>query len=873
MAAAKKETPLMKQYYAIKGKYPGALLLFRVGDFYETFGEDAIKASKILDITLTKRANGSASEVALAGFPHHALDTYLPKLVRAGQRVAICDQLEDPKGVKGIVKRGVTELVTPGVSYNDNVLEGKHNNYLASVYIVKNNVGVSFLDISTGEFYCAEGNVAYADKILQSFQPSEVIFCKQQRDQFEELFGEKFNTYRLEDWVFTHDFGHEKLTKHFGTAGLKGFGIENLELGIVAAGAVLHYLEETEHKEVSHIAAISRIEEERYVWLDKFTIRNLELIYSPHVDGVPLISVLDDTLTPMGARMLRKWMVLPLKDLTPIKERHTIVQELMTNHELQEQLEEHLKPIGDLERLISKVAARRVNPRELVQLKNALANIAPITSLLKNAQNKHLKGLADQINVCEELRERIAQQVKTDPPLLTNIGNIFQDGINEELDELRKIAFSGKDFLVQIQQREAERTGIPKIKIAYNKVFGYYLEVSNTHKDKVPEEWIRKQTLVNAERYITQELKEYEDKILTAEDKIHAIEFRMYQELVEFAAQYVLPIQQNAQVIAKIDCLSSFARIAKENNYTKPEVDDSSIIDIKEGRHPVIEKQLPTGEDYIPNDVYLDDDDQQIMVITGPNMAGKSALLRQVALISLMAQMGSFVPAKSAKLGVVDKVFTRVGASDNLSQGESTFMVEMTETASILNNLSERSLVLMDEIGRGTSTYDGISIAWSIVEYLHNHPKSKAKTLFATHYHELNELTNDFPRIKNFNVSVKEVGNKIVFMRKLKEGGSEHSFGIHVAQLAGMPNQVVLRASEIMRVLEKDKVKEKTRERMEEVPKANYQMSLFDASNPYYDKIIEVLEAIDINTISPVEALLKLNEIKNISSEAEQNKV
>lgn len=863
---AKSETPLMKQYYAIKGKYPGAMLLFRVGDFYETFGEDAHEASKILNITLTKRANGSASEVALAGFPHHALDNYLPKLVRAGKRVAICDQLEDPKSVKGIVKRGVTELVTPGVSYNDNVLDVKRNNFLCSVFFDKNNsAGITFLDISTGEFVTAQGAVSYIEKLIQGFQPSEIIFAKSQRDTFESFFGQDYTTYYLEDWVFKFEYGYEKLTNQFKTKSLKGFGIEEIQLGIIASGAALFYLEETEHKETDHLSSIARIEEDKYVWLDKFTIRNLELVFPQHENGVPLIAVLDSTLTPMGGRMLQKWMVLPLKEKALIDERLSVVDALKKNHDFLETILNELKSIGDLERLISKVAAKRVNPRELVQLKKALSHIKPIKEILLKSKLKPLKGLGENLNLCESLFDSIENTLQDDPPLLTNQGGMIRDGVHNELDEWRKIAFSGKDFLVQIQQREAERTGIPKIKIAYNKVFGYYLEVSNAHKDKVPEDWIRKQTLVNAERFITPELKEYEEKIISAEGKINEIEFKLFHDLIIDAQAYVAPIQLNARVIAQLDCLQSFAQTAIQNNYVRPEMNDDNIIYIKAGRHPVIEKQLPPGESYIPNDVYLDDSEQQIMMITGPNMAGKSALLRQVALITLMAQMGSFVPADSANLGLIDKVFTRVGASDNLSKGESTFMVEMTETASILNNLSEKSLILMDEIGRGTSTYDGISIAWSIVEFLHNH-QFKAKTLFATHYHELNELTNDFPRIKNFNVSVKETSGKIIFMRTLKAGGSEHSFGIHVAQLAGMPNPVVFRANEILSHLEKDKLKDKTKNKLEEVPKANYQLSLFQANNPHLEEMVEKIEAIDINTISPVEALLKLNEIKSIAN-------
>ncbi|MBX9852775.1 MAG: DNA mismatch repair protein MutS, partial [Cytophagaceae bacterium] len=788
----------MKQYNAIKAKYPGALLLFRVGDFYETFGEDAVKAAKILDITLTKRGNGTASEIALAGFPHHSLDTYLPRLVRAGQRVAICDQLEDPKMVKGIVKRGVTELVTPGISFNDNVLDVKRNNYLASVFLSKDYNGISFLDISTGEFMTSQGDFHYIEKLLQSFNPSEVIFSKSNRKEFTDYFGDKYNTYALEDWVFAHDYAYETLTTHFGTSSLKGFGIESLREGIISAGAIFFYLAETEHRDIRHIINIARIEEEKFVWLDKFTIRNLELVYPQYAEGIPLLHILDQTQTPMGARMLKKWVVLPLKEISPIEERLNIVESFVQNDELLELLLSNLKNIGDLERLISKVAVRRVNPREMLQLKRALEHIKPIKEILSKSSLPSLKKLSDQLHVCEFLIEKIGNELKNDPPVVTNQGNMIKEGIHAELDELRKIAYSGKDYLLQIQQREIERTGINSLKIAYNKVFGYYLEVTNVHKNKVPADWIRKQTLVNAERYITEELKTYEEKILTAEEKMIAIEHKLFMDLIRGAEDFVTHIQQNAKTIASIDCLSSFAKVALNNNYTRPVINETKVINIKDGRHPVIEQQLPVGEKYVPNDIYLDDESQQIIIITGPNMAGKSALLRQTALIVLLSQIGSYVPASSAEIGVVDKIFTRVGASDNLSKGESTFMVEMNETASILNNLSERSLILMDEIGRGTSTYDGISIAWSIVEYLHNHPKCKPKTLFATHYHELNQLANDFFRIKNYNVSVKEVGNKVIFMRKLKEGGSEHSFGIHVAQMAGMPNPIVLRANEIM---------------------------------------------------------------------------
>lgn len=862
------DTPLMKQYNAIKAKYPGALLLFRVGDFYETFGEDAVKASRILDITLTKRGAGTASEIALAGFPHHSLDNYLPRLVRAGQRVAICDQLEDPKMVKGIVKRGVTELVTPGVSYNDNVLDVKRNNYLASVHLSKESNGISFLDISTGEFLTSQGDLNYIEKLLQSFNPSEIIFAKGCKKEFLEYFGDRYNTFSLEDWVYAYDYAYETLTNHFGTTSLKGFGIESLNAGIISSGAIFYYLSETEHKEIKHIVNISRIEEEKFVWLDKFTIRNLELIFAQHQEGVPLIQILDQTQTPMGARMLKKWMVLPLKEISPIQERLDIVESLVHSRDLLDTLLSNLKHIGDLERLISKVAVRRVNPREMLQLKRALEHIKPVKELLGKTNLPSLKKLSDQLHTCDFLVEKINNELRHDPPIVTNQGNMIKDGIHQELDELRKIAFSGKDYLLQIQQREVERTGINSLKIAYNKVFGYYLEVTNVHKTKVPNDWIRKQTLVNAERYITEELKTYEEKILTAEDKIVQIEQKLFMDLVISAEDYVINIQQNAKTIAVIDCLSSFAQTAISNNYVKPVVNESRAINIKEGRHPVIEKQLPTGESYIPNDIYLDDEQQQIIVITGPNMAGKSALLRQTALIVLLAQIGSYVPATSAEIGLIDKIFTRVGASDNLSKGESTFMVEMNETASILNNLSERSLVLMDEIGRGTSTYDGISIAWSIVEFLHNHPKHKPKTLFATHYHELNQLAYDFSRIKNFNVSVKEVGNKVIFMRKLKEGGSEHSFGIHVAQLAGMPNPVVLRANEILHHLEKEKIQKGTKDRLKDIPQ-KLQLQLFEPNDPEMERVRELLNQLDINTISPVEALLKLHEVKLILSAKE----
>ncbi|MET3126291.1 DNA mismatch repair protein MutS [Arcicella rosea] len=875
------ETPLAKQYNQIKARYPGALLLFRVGDFYETFGEDAVRASKILGITLTRRNNGTADD-HLAGFPHHSLDTYLPRLVRAGERVAICDQLEDPATAKGIVKRGVTELVTPGVSFNDNVLDTKQNNYLASISFSSFSteiIGIAFLDISTGEFLCSQGSAAYIEKLLQSFSPSEVLFCKKNRQEFTALFGDKFNTFGIDDWAFTRDFTYPLLTNHFKTNSLKGFGIETLAEGIIAAGVIMHYLAETEHKEVSHISRINRLEEEKYVWLDRFTIRNLELVAPQQEGGISLIQILDQTTTPMGARLLRKWLVLPLKEKSLIQERLETVSFFKENTELREAIEQQLKPIGDLERLISKVAVRRINPRELATLKRALSRIEPIRELLMNSVHSEdksasakatnvtmLKKYADQLNPCQFLLDKIENELRDESlPIVTNQGGMIKHGVDEDLDRLLGIAHTGKDFLLQLQNREIERTGITSLKVSFNKVFGYYLEVTNAHKDKVPNDWIRKQTLVNAERYITPELKEYEETILGAEDKIAVIEFRIFNELVNVANDYVHQIQQNAKIIAVLDVLTNFAKIAEKNNYAKPQVSDNKELEIKDGRHPVIEQQLPLGEVYVPNDLYLDDATQQIIIITGPNMAGKSALLRQTALIVLMAQIGCFVPASEAKIGIVDKVFTRVGASDNLSKGESTFMVEMTETASILNNLSDRSLVLMDEIGRGTSTYDGVSIAWAIAEHLHNHSNYRPKTLFATHYHELNELANDFPRIKNFNVSVKEINGKVIFMRKLKEGGSEHSFGIHVAQLAGIPQAVVYRASEILVELEKNRSKEQHRQTIREMPKQNFQMSIFGGeSNPKFEKIESLLKHLDINAMSPIEALLKLNEVKKI---------
>ena len=862
-ATVKKETPLMKQYNAIKARHPGALLLFRVGDFYETFGEDAVKASRILDIVLTKRSNGAASNIELAGFPHHALDSYLPKLVRAGQRVAICDQLEDPKSAKGIVKRGITELVTPGLSFNDHVLDKSTNNYLASVYLRGRDSGLAFLDLSTGEFLTATGDVEYLDNLLQNFNPSEIIYSKSQRSDFENFFKNQYNVYTLEDWVYSFDYGYEKLTGHFKTSTLKGFGIDKLTSGIIAAGAILFYLEETEHRETGHISGISRIEEDKFVWLDKFTIRNLELVFAQQEGGIPLIDILDKTVTPMGSRLLKKWVIMPLKDKEPIDKRLSSVEAFYEQEGLREEITDLLHPIGDLERLIGKIAVGRINPREMLQLKRSLRYIKPLKEKLENSGIESLTLLAGRINPCTILLEKIEKELKDEVPLLTHQGNMIRDGVDARLDELRKIAFSGKDYLLEIQQREMQKTGISSLKIAYNKVFGYYLEVTHAHKEKVPPTWIRKQTLVNAERYITPELKEYEEKILTAEEEISSIEQQIFNNLVQTAAEYVNPVQQDARAVAEIDCYASFARLAAENKYVKPKITPERSIDIRQGRHPVIEQQMPPGESYIPNDVFLDNDTQQIMIITGPNMAGKSALLRQTALIVLMAQIGSFVPAARAEIGLVDKIFTRVGASDNLTRGESTFMVEMTETASILNNLSDRSLILMDEIGRGTSTYDGISIAWSIVEFLHNHPKYRSKTLFATHYHELNQLANDFPRIKNFNISVRESGDKIIFLRKLAEGGSAHSFGIHVAQMAGMPNPIVIRANEIMRHLEKDQISKKADKQIENIPKKNYQLSLFE-TDPKFEAVREILSKTDINSISPIEALLKLNEMIEI---------
>ncbi|RYM33077.1 DNA mismatch repair protein MutS [Brumimicrobium glaciale] len=852
----------MKQYNQIKSKHPTALLLFRVGDFYETFGEDAIKASRILGIVLTKRKNGVAQHIELAGFPHHSLNTYLPKLVRAGERVAICDQLEDPKLTKTIVKRGVTELVTPGVAMNDQVLEHNKNNFLASIFLGKKEHGVAFLDISTGEFLIAQGNSEYIDKLMQGFEPSEVLYSRQQDQKFKELFGERFYTFRQEDWVFSEDFGRESLNKHFQTKNLKGFGVEELTEGIIAAGSILQYISEAQHKQLGHISKISRIEEDKYVWLDRFTTRNLELINSPHENGATLLSVLDKTITPMGGRMMKRWMVLPLKDLKAIEARLDAVDALLANDEVAFELSQRLSNIYDLERLASKIAVGKVNPKEVNQLKNTLLEIEPIQNILKSTDAKALLSIADRMNPCEQLIALINEQLDDDAAIQIGKGKVIADGFNEELDELRKLSNSGRSFLEDLQKREAERTGIPSLKVAFNNVFGYYLEVRNTHKDKVPEEWIRKQTLVNAERYITEELKIYETKILGAEDKIDLIERRLFLDLTLSMAEYITPIQFNAFLIGQLDCFHSFAKVSKTHNYNRPELNEGYAIDIKDGRHPVIEKQMAVGEDYIANDVYLDNDTQQIIMITGPNMSGKSAILRQTALISLMAQMGCFVPAKTAKLGLVDKVFTRVGASDNISSGESTFMVEMNETASILNNLSPRSLVLLDEIGRGTSTYDGISIAWAIAEYIHQYPQAKCKTLFATHYHELNEMTNKFPRIKNYTVSVKEVGTKILFLRKLIEGGSEHSFGIHVAKLAGMPNPVIERATKMLKELEASN-RGSDREKVKEAGNsADMQLSFFQLDDPILVSIRDEVANMDIDTLTPVEALFKLNEIK-----------
>lgn len=862
------ETPLMKQYYSIKSKYPDALLLFRVGDFYETFSDDAIKTSEILGIVLTRRANGSASSVELAGFPHHALDTYLPKLVRAGQKVAICDQLEDPKMTKNIVKRGVTELVTPGVSYNDQVLENKQNNFLASIHLMPKISGISFLDISTGEFLVTQGNNEYIDKLLQTFKPSEVILQKSKKNDFISLFGNKFYTTNFDDWVFTFDFANDLLLKHFNTTSLKGFGIEELDFGIIAAGAAMHYLAETNHDKVQHISKISRIEEDHFVWLDKFTIRNLELISSNNDQAKSLLNIIDQTVSPMGARLMRRWLLLPLKEKQPIVERHDAVSYFYSNDSISQNLRKQIKFIGDIERIIAKVAVARVNPREVIQLKLALESLVGIKETCLTSPVLSLQHAGDQLNPCSLITTKIGRELNPDPPVIVSKGNVIASGVDEQLDELRELAHSGKDYLIRLQQKESERTGIPSLKIAYNNVFGYYLEVTNTHKDKVPSEWVRKQTLVNCERYITPELKEYEDKILTAEEKILTIESQLYNDLVLSLTDYISQVQVNAQVIARLDCLLSFASISLINNYVRPQINDDYVLNIKGGRHPVIEKQLPPGEKYISNDVRLDDQEQQIIIITGPNMSGKSALLRQTALIVLLAQAGCFVPADSAEIGLVDKIFTRVGASDNITSGESTFMVEMNETASILNNISNRSLILLDEIGRGTSTYDGISIAWAITEFLHEHPLFRPKVLFATHYHELNEMANSMPRIKNYHVSVKEAGKLIIFLRKLEPGGSEHSFGIHVARMAGMPNSVLSKANQMLDILEKSHghglLNKPTVTRKAAKSGDPYQLSFIQLNDPLLEQIREDILDTDINTLTPVEALMKLNEIKNL---------
>lgn len=860
-------TPMMKQFLDLKAKHPDAVMLFRCGDFYETYSTDAVVASEILGITLTKRANGKGKTIEMAGFPHHALDTYLPKLIRAGKRVAICDQLEDPKLTKKLVKRGITELVTPGVSINDNVLNYRENNFLAAVHFGKGACGVAFLDISTGEFLTAEGPFDYVDKLLNNFAPKEVLFERGKRLMFEGNFGSKFFTFELDDWVFTETSAREKLLKHFEVKNLKGFGVEHLKNGIIASGAILQYLIMTQHTQIGHVTSLARIEEDKYVRLDKFTVRSLELMGSMNDGGSSLLNVIDKTISPMGARLLKRWLVFPLKDVQPLNERLNVVEYFFRQPDFKELIEEQLHLIGDLERIISKVAVGRVSPREVVALKVALQAIEPIKAACMDADNASLNHIGEQLNICQFIRDRIDREIDNDPPLLINKGGVIKSGVSAELDELRRIAYSGKDYLLQIQQRESELTEIPSLKIGYNNVFGYYIEVRNTHKDKVPAEWIRKQTLANAERYITQELKEYEEKILGAEDKILVLETQLYAELVQSLSEFIPAIQINANQIARLDCLLSFATAARENNYIRPVIADDDVLEIHQGRHPVIEKQLPIGEKYIANDVMLDSQTQQIIIITGPNMAGKSALLRQTALITLLAQIGSFVPAESAHIGLVDKIFTRVGASDNISVGESTFMVEMNEAADILNNLSPRSLVLFDELGRGTSTYDGISIAWAIVEHIHEHPKAKARTLFATHYHELNEMEKSFKRIKNYNVSVKEIDNKVIFLRKLERGGSEHSFGIHVAKMAGMPKSIVKRANDILKQLETDNRQQGISSKpMVEVgeTRGGMQLSFFQLDDPVLCQIRDEILNLDVNNLTPLEALNKLNDIKRI---------
>ncbi|RPD96697.1 DNA mismatch repair protein MutS [Aureibaculum marinum] len=853
----------MKQYNTIKGKYPDAMLLFRVGDFYETFGEDAVKAAGILGIVLTKRGAGSENETALAGFPHHSLNTYLPKLVKAGMRVAICDQLEDPKMTKTIVKRGVTELVTPGVALNDEVLQSKTNNFLAAIHFTKRQLGISFLDISTGEFLVAEGNEEYIDKLLQNFSPSEILVQKQYKNKFKEAFGERYYTFYLDDWIFQDDYANEQLTEHFKIKSLKGFGIDDLQYGIVAAGAILYYLSETQHKKLEHIATIHRVEEDHYVWMDRFTVRNLELYYSNQPEAVTLLDVIDRTISPMGGRLLKRWLALPLKSIENIKQRHEIVKYLIDNDAFYNGITYQIKQISDIERLISKVATGKINPREVVLLKDSLKAILPIKVNTEKSNNKALQHLGKQLHNCTDLIEKISKTLNNDAPVNINKGNAIASEVSQELDDLRSISVNAKDYLDNMLERETERTKIPSLKIAFNNVFGYYIEVRNTHKDKVPEEWIRKQTLVNAERYITEELKEYETKILGAEEKIAVLEQQIFADLLQFMTVHIQQVQENAQQIAKLDCLCSFALTAKEHNYVRPKIDDTTDLEIKNGRHPVIEKQLPIGEQYIANDVVLNRHQQQIIMITGPNMSGKSAILRQTALIVLLAQMGSYVPAQQARIGVVDKIFTRVGASDNISMGESTFMVEMNETANILNNISERSLVLLDEIGRGTSTYDGISIAWAIAEYLHEHP-AKAKTLFATHYHELNDMTETFERVKNFNVSIKELKDNVIFLRKLIPGGSEHSFGIHVAKLAGMPTSVIHRANKMLKKLEASHSSDEIKDKLKKATEEDVQLSFFQLDDPLLEDIKEEILATNIDALTPIEALMKLNEIKRM---------
>lgn len=858
----RKETPLMKQYAEIKAKYPGALLLFRVGDFYETFGEDAVKAARILDIVLTKRSNGSASEIELAGFPHHAMDTYLPKLVRAGERVAICDQLEDPKKTKGIVKRGVTELVTPGLSSSDKTLDAKSNNYLASVFEQDQRMGVAFADLSTGEFMVAEGSKEYVERLIRTLAPSEIILSKAYRERFDRTFGEEFYSYAIDKWFFEEDYAQEQLLKHFKVESLRGFGMDAMHLATIAAGSVIHYLDQTHHTELEHINSIKRIDEQEYVWIDSFTIRNLEILQSNHSNGISLLQVIDHTSTAMGSRLLRKWLVLPLKDKQTITERHDMVEYLLADKQFHQEVKERIKAVGDLERIVSKVALKRIGPRELLQLAASLRSIRDLKQIIDKVECRPINRHADRLHACDEVIDLIERQIDEEAPAVFNKGNVFKEGVNDELDEFINVSRNGKDLLLGIKEAEAQRTGISSLKLAFNNVFGYYLEVTNTHKDKVPEDWIRKQTLVNAERYITPELKEYEEKILAADEKISAIEASLYEELISDLAVHLPSIQQNARLIAQLDCLSAFASLAELHDYNRPEVDEGLALAIKDGRHPVIEQQLAIGENYIPNDIYLNNEEQQIIILTGPNMSGKSAILRQTALTVLLTQIGCFVPARHAQIGIVDKIYTRVGASDNISQGESTFMVEMVETASILNNLSERSLIILDEIGRGTSTFDGVSLAWAIAEYLSQHAY-KPKTLFATHYHELNELEAKYEGIVNYHVSTEESKNKVIFLRKMKKGGSEHSFGIHVARMAGIPKKVLNRASTILEQLEKDRATISGKERLKKLP-ADYQLNLFQLNDPKLSEVVELIHKLSIESLTPIEALMKLNEIKQL---------